>query len=242
MGLVDILVKQGFKGIKEFKGIDQVKKDQVWKDIKEVLLKPIKEPKNKFQRIVRKIQYYGFAFMILMVMTTGWHSRGQQVVNDPTANVTLTSQLKVAMQTLKNSMEQSKTLKDMKDDLAKINKAVTNLKYIDRAIDRQKKIVKVTKSNYNRMKKSDVFTPKELALILQNFTYVVTQSSKNLKVMEMILTPDEMKMSDAERLRELRELDKEMTSLTHTANMLNRKYQRIATKRKMHQIYKRRTS
>lgn len=108
------------------------------------------------------------------------------------------------------------------DGLLQVSPVVRNYKRVTDIITTQIQIVREYKSAFQLFKQSEQFRPEEIDYLGKVYTNLFDQSVKNLEALATILTPNELRMSDDERLEAIdgiwKEVDQELTFLRHFNN------------------------
>ena len=131
-------------------------------------------------------------------------------------NVTKLSQLKQILQDMKKGYTIISTgytsIKDISqgnfnlhktflDDLLAVSPNVRNYRKVAEIIHYQMLIVKEYKYAFNRFKLDNNFSPEEIDYLQQVYTNLFKQSLKNLDALTTIVTANQLRMSDEERLQ-----------------------------------------
>jgi len=96
------------------------------------------------------------------------------------------------------------------DGLLAVNPTVKNYKRVAITIDNQIDLVKEYKSAYKRFKQSGSFNEQELKYISSVYSKLFDQSLRNLDDLTTVLTANQLRMSDDERLQEIDRIYLEM--------------------------------
>lgn len=149
---------------------------------------------------------------------------GQAVVADPVlqglalkAGVERTLLTSNAVKTLseaaKHTSELKKTatfLKKNHERLSKVNTAITNLSRLQSLISRQNRLISKSSEMVGELESSDLFSPDEISTLHSSMTKMIQNTNAIVKMLDMVLKP-KTKMSDAERLSLLRDLEKDFS-------------------------------
>jgi DNA repair ATPase RecN len=101
--------------------------------------------------------------------------------------------------------------KDFLDALLAISPAVKNYVKVANIISNQLTLVSEYKTAYSRITSSGQFNPDEITYVMTVYNNLITASVSNLEHLITILTAGSLRMSDAERLRAIDQLDEDMT-------------------------------
>ena len=236
MSLTSLVIDHMISSIKKIAPKNNQEWDQLTGKIRESWNK--KRKKSRFERVMTFGLLIACTISLLIGVIHKVHAMTPTpIVHDPTTNANLSLQIATTKDVLQASNDQRQIMKDMQEQLTKINSFLSDLRYLERATERQAYIATQTKVVYERMRQSETFNASELALILANLTYITTESLENMRMIQLILSPGKMKMTDGERLFQIRELDKEMRYLSRKMMMLEQKYERYAITRKTKELY-----
>lgn len=96
------------------------------------------------------------------------------------------------------------------DGLFTVSPVVKNYKRVADIINLQLQIVDEYKSAWSRFRQDPHFSPDELAMFMNNYSWLFDQTVKNLGTLTTILTEGQLRASDAERLEQIDGLYKDM--------------------------------
>jgi hypothetical protein len=171
----------------------------------------------------------------LLVVSLPVH--GQMVVSDPAAQVQLIENVKVSVEQANALNSQLKLLEETRKALSKVNQAVKELYLIDGIVENQKRVLKKSRSTYERLEKSELFSPKELNYVLMNFNEIVITTNHSLELANSILKDDMFSMGDNQRLDLLLKLSEELDDLYSDTILLEKKYLKEAEVRTIKKVY-----
>lgn len=160
------------------------------------------------------------------------------VVHDPTTHAHLITTIEKANETVDNVKKQLKILEEAKEALSKVNNVIKQLQYIDQILEDQKKAIKTFDDCYKYIVKSDVFSPKEINIIIRKFTRALDKTEKTVSLATSIGSDGIFKMNDKERIEVLRNLSTEIREMNAEISELDRRYRQIADERVLVDFFK----
>lgn len=108
------------------------------------------------------------------------------------------------------------------DGLMAVSPVVRHYKKAVDIVSMQLSIVREYKSAYNRFKSANLFNPDEIIYIGRVYNNLLDETLKNLNDLTMIITADQLRMSDAERLAAIDQLyDDTLDKLTFLRSFNN---------------------
>jgi hypothetical protein len=173
-------------------------------------------------------------YSLLVVSIPGY---AQMVVSDPAAQAQLMENVKVSSEQAKTLNSQLKVLEETRKALSKVNKAVKEIYLIDGIVENQKRVLKKSRSTYERLEKSGLFSPKELNYVLMNFNEIVYTTNHSLELANSILKDDMFNMGDNQRLDLLLKLSEELDDLYSDTLLLESKYLKETEVRIIKKVY-----
>ena len=156
---------------------------------------------------------------------------GGAVVTDPGAYAHLVENVKASLESVNALKKQTEILNETREALSKVSQTIRDFQIIDNIINNQTYIFSQTKTSINKFQKSNLFSPDELSTVVVNFTSIINQSGENLKLANQLLKDNGLKMSDAERLKLLMEMNANSNSSKNKFVYLDQKYDRLMQKK-----------
>ena len=101
-------------------------------------------------------------------------------------------------------------LKKNHERLFNVNAAITNLSRLESLISRQRRLISSSSDMVGELESSDLFSPDEVNMLHSSLTKMIKHTNEIVKMLDLVLKP-KTKMSDAERLSLLRDLEKDFS-------------------------------
>lgn len=108
------------------------------------------------------------------------------------------------------SLDNFKLHKGFIDALSSISPAVKNSVAIADILQTQALIAKEYRDTYNKVIAAKLFTPAEIRELENAYTNILSKTSRNLDALQKIITPNQLQMSESERLDFLHSLAVDM--------------------------------
>jgi hypothetical protein len=108
------------------------------------------------------------------------------------------------------SLDNFKLHKGFIDALSSISPAVKKSVAIAEILQTQALIAKEYRDTYNKVIAAKLFTPAEIRELENAYTNILSKTSRNLDALQKIITPNQLQMSEAERLDFLHSLSLDM--------------------------------
>lgn len=146
-------------------------------------------------------------------------SHAQMVVSDP--NMLAASleswgnQIKQAQESFKQMQEQTKFLKDASDALKKINTSISTLKSVKSLVDQQSHLVSFFSSEISRAQNESVNYEATTAYV-KRLNRMQERIITNTSYLTQLLSDGIFNLTDGERLRELRALEQDNSTVIMT--------------------------
>ncbi|QES88924.1 TerB family tellurite resistance protein [Rhizosphaericola mali] len=118
------------------------------------------------------------------------------------------------------------------DGLLAVSPTIKNYVHVADIISDEAKILSEYKSALSGFKSSSFFKTKELDYISGVYTKIVDGSVSNLDALVMVLTANQTRMSDDERLTEIDRIYNDMEDKLNSVRNFNKKAKSILTQRK----------
>lgn len=113
--------------------------------------------------------------------------------------------------TIKNLSEGNFSLhKNFLDGLMQVSPEVRNYRKVAGIVDYQIRLVKEYKTAFSRFRSNEVFRPDEIDYMARVYENLFRQSLKNLDELAMVITANQLRMSDEERLTAIDRIFDEM--------------------------------
>jgi hypothetical protein len=109
------------------------------------------------------------------------------------------------------SEQNMKMAKDWYDGLQKVSGAVQNYRRVASIFDKQTRIITTYSAAIEVMRKSPYVTPKQLSTAMTIYGKMLAESSSTMADLSTVVSPAIYKMTDAERLRFIDQLDAKIT-------------------------------
>ncbi|PIB39065.1 hypothetical protein [Maribacter sp. 4G9] len=175
--------------------------------------------------------------IILILWVVSTRAQIPTVVNDPQANSSLVTRISQGAAQVKNGITQIKLLKDAKEIVSKVNTVLRDVNEIEEIYTIQTKILNNSTRSVKKIRDTKLFTTKELNNINKSYNLVLDNAIKSLDALDKLLTNNLFKMDDAERLKFIKELKRELQQSYVATQVLYTKYINMAEQRARKQIF-----
>ena len=153
---------------------------------------------------------------IILVFVCSINIHAQMVVSDPNmlaASVeSWGNQIKQAQESFKQMQEQTKFLKDASDALKKINTSISTLKSVKSLVDQQSHLVSFFSSEISRAQNESVNYEATTAYV-KRLNRMQERIITNTSYLTQLLSDGIFNLTDGERLRELRTLEQDNSTV-----------------------------
>ena len=178
------------------------------------------------------------SIFILMLLVSLYSFTQTGVVTDPgntavnKANlVKNTAALAKAAKTLEETKKSVEILNDAKEKIEKVSTAVRDIDNLYSIVNVQSKLIDKVNNSISDVKKSNVFSSKEILNVTKNFVNIVTTSNKSLELAKKVLKNDLFNMSDTDRLNFLMKIEQDVKTNYNDVHNFSVKYNRIMNAR-----------
>lgn len=124
-------------------------------------------------------------------------------------------------------------LKDAKESIEKVNSVVQQLKAIQRIGQNHAELFDVMQSDLNDILNSSYVKMEEVEQITNSFNAIVENSLNTVDFIDEVLSSDNLKMTDGERAKVLKDKEKESAQMVSDINRKTKRYRGIISFRKM---------
>ena len=177
-----------------------------------------------------KILVLGLAFSLLMPSNT--QAQGMPVYD----NTNFISFAKSLIESAKQTSQLLKSvqfLKDAKESIEKVNSVVQQLKAVQHIGQNHAELFDVMQSDLNEILNSPYVKMEEVDQITNSFNAIVENSLDTVDFIDEILSSDNLKMTDGERAKVLKDKEKESAQMVSDINRKTKRYRGIISFRKM---------
>ena len=181
--------------------------------------------KNKIRTLV-------LVFAVALLSPSHAMAQGMPVY-DNVNFISFAKQLLEAGKQTSNIIKTVKFLKKQKENIEKVSNAIKQLKAVEQLISNNKKLYKVVQDDLREILNSPYIKAEEVNRVNESFSAILDNSTKDLDFINQILSSDNLKMTDAERAKVLK--DKEIQSQEMVAEITKKteRYQEIISFRRM---------
>ncbi|MFS4494714.1 conjugal transfer protein [Maribacter sp. 2308TA10-17] len=147
--------------------------------------------------------------------------------------ISFAKQLVEAGKQTSNIIKTVKFLKKQKENIEKVSNAIKQLKAVEQLTSNNKKLYKVVQDDLREILNSPYIKAEEVNRVNESFSAILENSTKDLDFINQILSSDNLKMTDAERAKVLK--DKEIQSQEMVAEITKKteRYREIISFRRM---------
>lgn len=151
-------------------------------------------------------------------------------------NTNFISLAKSLIESAKQTSQLLKTvqfLKQQKENLEKVNKVVKELKAVREIGRNNQHLINVMQNDLRDILNSPYIKPGEVKKVSKSFSAIVENSLETMEFIDLILSSDYLKMSDAERAEILKEKELQSQEMVVDIRLRTKRYQDIISFRKM---------
>ena len=112
-----------------------------------------------------------------------------------------------------------------------MSNAIRDIDNLYSIVNVQSSLINKVNKSISDVKKSNVFSSKEILNITTNFVNIVTTSNKSLELAKKILKNDLLNMTDAERLTFLMKIEQDVKSNYNSVKNFSVRYNRVINSR-----------
>ena len=172
------------------------------------------------------------SLVVIVFMSAQSAAQGMPVY-DNVNFISFAKQLLEAGKQTSNIIKTVKYLKTQKENIEKVSNAIKQLKAVEQLISNNKKLYNVVQDDLREILNSPYIKAEEVNRVNESFSAILENSTKDLDFINQILSSDNLKMSDAERAKVLK--DKEILSQEMVAEITKKteRYREIISFRRM---------
>lgn len=177
-----------------------------------------------------KILVLGLAFALLMPNIT--QAQGMPVYD----NTNFISFAKSLIESAKQTSQLLKSvqfLKDAKESIEKVNSVVQQLKAVEHIGQNHAELFNVMQSDLNDILNSPYIKVEEVDQITHSFNAIIENSLNTVDFISEILSSDNLKMTDGERAKVLKDKERESAQMVSDISRKTKRYESIISFRKM---------
>ena len=124
-------------------------------------------------------------------------------------------------------------LKDAKEAIEKVSSVVQQLRAVEEIAANNQRLINIMQNNLQDILNSPYIKPEEVTRVAESFEAIVQNSLDTVDFMSEILSSDNLKMSDAERAKVLKQKEKESKEMVSNIHTRTKRYKDIISFRKM---------
>ncbi len=132
-----------------------------------------------------------------------------------------------------NLMKTVKFLKKQKENIDKVNNVIKQLKAVKELAKNNQKLFDMVQGDLRDILNSPYIKPDEVTKISDSFNSIIENSLEGLDYIDQILSSDNMKMTDAERAKVLKEKELQSKEMVAEIEAKTRRYREIIAFREM---------
>jgi len=170
--------------------------------------------------------------ILLLVMSVTCTSQGMPVYD----NTNFISFTKSLIESAKQTAELLKTvefLKQQKENIEKVNNVIKQLKAIKELAKNNQKLFDIVQGDLREILNSPYIKPDEVNRISESFNTIIESSLLGLEYIDEILSNDNLKMTDAERAKVLKEKELQSIEMVAEIESKTKRYREIIAFREM---------
>ncbi|WP_117884262.1 conjugal transfer protein [Aureibaculum luteum] len=181
--------------------------------------------KNNISAIVLSIT------IIILVCANGT-AQGEPVY-DHTSYVEMGKALTEAGKQTDELLKTVKFLEEQKENIEKVSNVIKQLKAVKELAKNNERLFNVVKDDLKAILNSPYVKPEEIERITESFNAIIDNAIKSVEFIEEILSNDNLKMTDGERLEMIKAKEAESNEMVAEINQKTRLYQEIIAFREM---------
>ncbi|MET2985574.1 conjugal transfer protein [Aureibaculum conchae] len=124
-------------------------------------------------------------------------------------------------------------LKKQKENIEKVSNVIKQLKAVKELAKNNERLFNVVKDDLRAILDSPYIKPEEIERISNSFNAIIDNAVKDVKFISEILSSDNLKMTDAERLEMIKAKEKQSNEMVAEINQKTRLYREIVAFREM---------
>ena len=175
---------------------------------------------------------FGSILTVALLLPGGATAQGMPTYD----NVNFISLIKQLLESGKQTAQMIKSvkfLKDAKESIEKVSSVVQQLRAVEEIAQNNQRLIKVMQGDLQDILNSPYIKPEEVTRVAASFDAIVQNSLDTVDFMGEILSSDNLKMSDAERARVLKEKELESKEMVSNIETKTKRYRDIISFRKM---------
>jgi len=124
-------------------------------------------------------------------------------------------------------------LKEQKENIDKVSNVIKQLKAVKELAKNNERLFNVVKDDLRNILDSPFIKPEEIERITESFNAIIDNAIKDVNFISEILSSDNLKMTDAERLEMIKAKEEESNIMVAEINQKTRIYREIIAFREM---------
>ena len=180
---------------------------------------------------IKKI-LFGLIFTVVLAIPRSAAAQGMPTYD----NVNFISLIKQLLESGKQTAQMIKSvkfLKDAKESIEKVSSVVQQLRAVEEIAQNNQRLIKVMQGDLQDILNSPYIKPEEVTRVAASFDAIVQNSLDTVDFIGEILSSDNLKMSDAERARVLKQKELESKEMVSNIETKTKRYRDIISFRKM---------
>jgi len=176
---------------------------------------------------------FGLFLMVALLLPSGATAQGMPVY-DNTNFISLVKSLVESAKQTSQLIKSVKFLKDAKEAIEKVSSVVQQLRAVEEIAQNNQRLINIMQNDLQDILNSPYIKPEEVTRVAESFDAIVQNSLDTVDFMSEILSSDNLKMSDAERAKVLKQKEKESKEMVSNIHTRTKRYKDIISFRKMH--------
>lgn len=127
-------------------------------------------------------------------------------------------------------------LKKQKENIEKVSNVIKQLKAVKELAKNNERLFKVLKDDLGAILDSPFIKPEEIERINNSFNAIIDNAIKDVNFISEILSSDNLKMTDAERLEMIKAKEEQSNEMVSEIDQKTKRYRDIISFRKMQSI------
>tara|TARA_R110002074_G_scaffold3446_6_gene18326 strand:+ start:6630 stop:7217 length:588 start_codon:yes stop_codon:yes gene_type:complete len=175
---------------------------------------------------------FGSILTVALLLPGGATAQGLPTY-DNTNFISLVKQLLESGKQTAQMIKSVQFLKDAKESIEKVSSVVQQLRAVEEIAANNRRLIQVMQNDLRDILNSPYIKPEEVTRVAASFDAIVQNSLDTVDFMGEILSSDNLKMSDAERARVLKEKELESKEMVSNIETKTKRYRDIISFRKM---------
>ncbi len=183
----------------------------------------------------QKIKTLGIALAFAFLMPAGATCQGMPVY-DNVNFISFAKQLLEAGKQTSNIIKTMKFLKQQKENIEKVSDVIQQLKAIQKLVRNNERLYNMVKDDLRDILNSPYIKIDEVERVSESFNAIIENSMADLEFINEVLSSDHLKLTDAERMKVIREREQQSQEMVTEIKRKTQRYRDIIAFREMQAV------